>query len=217
MAGLLLGVGYRVAGLPYPTLLAVGSAVLWLIPWLGAALGLGPVLLAGWAAGPVVTVIASLCTLLVFVILPFVIEPRLYDRRQYSSLLIAFLAIVLGQAYGVLGLLVAPPLAAALQILFGRLVTVTPGGAPATADIAVGARYGQLEKQVGALKGILNLAPEVPAPALASPVTRLEALLAAAGTELAEQGVLRARSGRPNDSIRWPPEATAGAVLVNDR
>jgi predicted PurR-regulated permease PerM len=215
LAGLLLGVGYRIAGLPYPTLLAVVSAMLWLIPWLGAALGLGPVLLAGWAAGPVVAVIASLYTLLVFVILQFIVEPRLYDRRQYSSLLIAFLAIVLGQAYGVLGLLVAPPLAAALQILFGRLVT--PGGIPATVDKAVDSRYSQLEKQFAALNGILNLAPDLPAPAMASLVRRLEGLLLAAGTELAEQGVLHDGSGRPNDSIGWPPEATASAATAVEK
>ena len=188
LAGLLLGVGYRIAGLPYPTVLGVVSALALLIPWLGAVIGLGPVLVAGWAAGPVVTTIASLYTLLVFVLLQYVVEPRFYERRKYSSLLIAIVAICLGQAYGLLGLLAAPPLAAALQILFGDLL-VTPGTVAAETTTAVDERYAELEQGLVTLTATLNLAPIAPAPHMASLVTRLQTLLAEAGPALAEEGV----------------------------
>jgi putative permease len=200
LAGLLLGVGYRIAGLPYPTLLGVISALALLIPWLGALLGLGPVLLVGWAAGPVVTIGASLYTLLAFVVLQYVVEPRLYDRRQHSSLLIAILAICLGQAYGVLGLLAAPPLAAALQILVGRLLVI-PGVVVAEATTAVDERYDELEQRLAALTSTLNLAPESPAPHMASLVERLQALLAEAGPALAQEGV------RTQGKVATPPSA----------
>ena len=188
LAGLLLGVGYRLAGLPYPTLLAVVSALVLLIPWLGAALGMAPVLLVGWVAGPVVAILASLYTLLVFVGLQYSVEPRLYVRRQHSSLLIAILAICLGQAYGVLGLLAAPPLAAALEILVGHLL-VMPGRVVGEVTTAVDERYAGLEQRMASLTSTLNLAPEPPAAHMASLVTRLQGLLAEAGPALAEEKV----------------------------
>jgi hypothetical protein len=69
-------------------------------------------------------ILASLYTLLDFVGLQYAVEPRIYVRHQHDSLLIALLAICLGQAYEVLGLLAAPPLAAALEILGGRLIVM---------------------------------------------------------------------------------------------
>jgi predicted PurR-regulated permease PerM len=207
LAGLLLGVGYRLAGLPYPTLLAVVSALALLIPWLGAAFGLAPVLLVGWVAGPAVTVVAGVYTLLVFVLLQYLVEPRLYVRRQHSSLLIAILAICLVQAYGVLGLLAAPPLAAALEILVGRLL-VMPGSVVAVAATAVDERYAGLEQRLAGLTSTLSLAPEPPAPHRASLVARLQGLLAEAGPALAEEEAraerlaLAARSrGRRSDRV----------------
>src|SRR5579859_2333428 len=188
LAGLLLGVGYRLAGLPYPTLLAVVSALALLIPWLGAALGLVPVLLVGWVAGPVVTIAAGLYTLLVFVGLQVGVEPRLYVRQQHSSLLIAILAICLGQAYGVLGLLAAPPLAAALEILVGRLL-VMPGSVVAVTATATDERYTGLEQRLAAITSTLSLAPEAPAPHMANLVTRLQGLLAEAGPALADEKI----------------------------
>jgi len=38
LAGLLLGLGYRLLNLDYPALLALVSALAWLVPWLGVAL-----------------------------------------------------------------------------------------------------------------------------------------------------------------------------------
>src|SRR5579859_7834569 len=189
LAGLLLGVGYRLAGLPYPTLLAVVSALALLIPWLGAALGLVP-------------------ALLVFVGLQVGVEPRLYVRQQHSSLLIAILAICLGQAYGVLGLLAAPPLAAALEILVGRLL-VMPGSVVAVTATAADERYTGLEQRLAAITSTLSLAPEAPAPHMANLVARLQGLLAEAGPALADEKIrterlaLAARSrGRRSDRGR---------------
>ena len=66
LAGLLLGVGYALVRLPYPALVATLSAFVWLIPWLGAVLGLGLVILASLAAGPWVMLLACVYTLMVF-------------------------------------------------------------------------------------------------------------------------------------------------------
>jgi len=67
-------------------------------------------------------VAAGLVTVLVFVVLEYVVEPRLYNRRQCSPLLVALMLIIMGEGYGVLGVLAAPPLAAALQIFLTTLL-----------------------------------------------------------------------------------------------
>jgi predicted PurR-regulated permease PerM len=121
LAGLLLGVGYAVLGLKYPILLAVLGALAWLIPWVGVLLAVIPALIVGLAAGPLLGLIAAACTLAVLLFLQVVVEPRLFNRQPYSSLLVAVMVLVLADSFGVIGLILAPPLAAAIQIFFTQL------------------------------------------------------------------------------------------------
>jgi putative permease len=185
LAGALLGIGYRLLGVQFPTLLAILCALAWLIPWLGTALALIPVVLVGAAAGPLTALLAAVYTVAVFVGLEYVVEPRLYDRRQYSSLLVVLVVIVLGQVYGLLGLLVAPPLAAALQILFSRLVM--PSAAP-TAALVGAEQFAALKERLAAVQAALAAAPE-PSPQLASLAQRLAGIVAQV-ERLREQGAL---------------------------
>jgi predicted PurR-regulated permease PerM len=128
-AGILLNWGFRLLGHPYPVLVAFLGALAWMIPWLGgiftilAAVALA--LPAGVSAGAIDWPMAISCgcfTLVVLTLLEFYVEPRLFDRSRYNSLLIVLLAIGLTDLFSVLGLLLAPPLAAALQILGERLI-----------------------------------------------------------------------------------------------
>ncbi|HZD58449.1 MAG TPA: AI-2E family transporter [Anaerolineales bacterium] len=125
LAILLLWLGYWVIGLRYPTVLAIAGALFWLIPWLGALLAVVPPLLVGLGATTAMGVAAALYTLLVLVILEFIIEPRFFSRKPYSSLLVVLLVIAFALSTGLVGVLFAPPLAAALQILFSRSLIST--------------------------------------------------------------------------------------------
>ncbi len=185
LAGALLGIGFYLLGVQFPTLLAIVCALAWLIPWLGTALALIPVVLVGAAAGPLTAVLAAVYTSLVFVGLEFIVEPRLYDRRQYSSLLVVLAVIVLGQVFGLLGLLAAPPLAAALQILLSRLVT--PAAAPAAAPTS-DEQFAALKARLTNVQTALAVSPEV-SPQLASLAQRLAALVAQV-EKLERQGAL---------------------------
>jgi putative permease len=185
LAGALLGIGYRLLGVQFPTLLAFVCALAWLIPWLGTALALVPVVLVGAVAGPVIAVLAAIYTVLVFVGLEFIVEPRLYNRRQYSSLLVVLAVIVLGQVFGVLGLLAAPPLAAALQILLSRLVM--PSAAPAAAPTGA-EQFAALKLRLAGVLAALALSPEV-SPQLANLAQRLAGIVAQV-EKLEKQGAL---------------------------
>ena len=158
-------------------------------------MGLGFVLLAGPAAVPWITLAACVYTILVFALLEFGVEPRLYNRRQFSPLLVVVLVIALWNATGLLGLLAGPPLAAALQILARNLL------APATSGVAqpLKDRFAVLESRLANLQAGLATAPEAPPPQLANFVTRLNSLFAESCQALANEGAL-------------PPSAAAGGT-----
>ncbi|MFO7664341.1 MAG: AI-2E family transporter [Chloroflexota bacterium] len=124
LAALLLGLGYVALGLTYPVLGALLGAVAWLIPLVGflliAAFSflLGLTSSGSWILG----LVALGYSVLVMLFLEFVVEPRLFQRRRFSGLLIIFIMILLVQAYGLVGFIFAPPLAVALQVLIGNIV-----------------------------------------------------------------------------------------------
>jgi putative permease len=182
LAGLLLGLGYWMLGLKYPTLLALGSALAWLIPWVGVIFAVIPVLLVGLSLSPGIALTAVLYTLLVFGLLQFVVEPRLFNRRQYSSLLVVLVFFALGQSFGLTGLLIAPPLAAALQILFSNLM---PQTTPAAAT-QLSQQLTDLENRLVSVRTALNASTQPPSPQMLSLVERLERLIAQTNVSLLE-------------------------------
>lgn len=122
LAGLFLGFGYWLLGLNYGTTLAVLGALVWLVPLVGGVLAVIPVFLVGLSSNVVVAVAAATYTLIVFLALELVIEGQLFDRQRYSSLLLVLGMIMLATDFGLLGLIVAPPLMVAIQILFNALL-----------------------------------------------------------------------------------------------
>jgi predicted PurR-regulated permease PerM len=195
LAAVLLGAGYWLLGLRYPALLAALGALAWLVPWLGAILAIAPAVLVGaLAAGGSgwLALAAGLYSLAVLLVLEFVVEPRLVRRGRHSSLLVVLLALGLGQLWGLAGVLAAPPLAAALQILFSQLV---PQVAAANAG-QLAAQVADLEQRLAAVRAELAAAGEPAPPETRSLVDRLGRLLAEAPVPSA------APSGGPSTSTR---------------
>ena len=125
LAIILLGLGYQVLGLKYPVALALIGAIGWLIPWAGVLLAVIPAVLVGLSISPVLGLLAAVFTIGVLFFLEFVIEPRLFNRRRFSSLLVVIVLLVLADEYGLIGILIAPPVAAAIQIFAGQLIRST--------------------------------------------------------------------------------------------
>ena len=121
MAGFLLWLVYSMLGIRYPTLLAGWGAIARLIPWFGAVIAVLPALFIGIGASSTVGLLATIYTIAVLLILKLVIEPRFFLRSRYSSLLIVFFVIALAETFGFIGVILAPPLAVAVQILFQYL------------------------------------------------------------------------------------------------
>lgn len=121
IAGLMLWLGYSVLGIRYPILLALWGAVWRLIPWFGALIAVLPALLLGIGVSSIVAVLATVYTVGILMTLKLVIEPRFFPRYKYSALLIVLFVVALAEAFGFIGVVLAPPLAVSMQILFQHL------------------------------------------------------------------------------------------------
>ena len=120
-AGVLLWIIYLTLDIRYPTLLALWGAVVRLIPWFGALIAVIPALVVAIGSSPILGVVAAISTIAVLFLLKEVIEPRVFHRHKYSSLLIVLFVIGLAQVFGFIGVILAPPFAVAVQIMFREL------------------------------------------------------------------------------------------------
>jgi putative permease len=137
MAGVLLGLGYWALGSPYPTLLGLAGALACLIPLVGPVLAVILPLLVGLLTGVQLSLVTVLFTLVVLIALGVWVKPRLFNRRWDNPILTLVILIVMANAFGLLGIIVAPPLSAVCQILWRLLVShrLVSGAAEQVSDL----------------------------------------------------------------------------------
>jgi predicted PurR-regulated permease PerM len=123
LAGLLLGLGYWLLGSPYPTLLALIGALAWLVPVVGAPLAVILPLALGLLTSVQLSLFTALYTLVVLIALQVWVEPRLSKRKWNNPILTMVILLAMADAFGLIGMLVTPPLSAVCQILWSRLVS----------------------------------------------------------------------------------------------
>jgi predicted PurR-regulated permease PerM len=137
LAGVLFGVGYWLMGSPYPVLLALIGALACLVPVVGAVLALIPPLLVGLLTSVPLSMFLVLYTFIVLIAILIWVKPRLGNRRWNNPILTVILLIGLADAFGIIGILLAPPLSMVCQILWRRLVThrVAAGASAQLSDL----------------------------------------------------------------------------------
>jgi predicted PurR-regulated permease PerM len=137
LAVLLLGMGYWLLGSPYPALLAVVGAIVWLVPVVGAALAVILPLLLGLLTGAQLGLFTVLYTLVVLMALQIWLEPRLLKRKWDNPILTLVILLAMADAFGLLGIILAPPLSVVCQILWNLLVSdrLTPDTAIQVSDL----------------------------------------------------------------------------------
>ena len=170
LAVLLLGLGYWMLGSPYPALLAVVGAVAWLVPVVGAALAVILPLLLGLLTGAPLSLITVLYTFLVLIALQVWLEPRLFQRRWENPILTLVLVLALADAFGLLGIIVAPPLSVVCQILWNLLINdrLAPEAAVQVSD---------LRERQSRLRLVIDEMEGPPPPLVVSSMERLAGLL----------------------------------------
>jgi len=137
LAGLLLCLGYWLLGSPYPALLALAGALACLIPLVGGALIIIPVLLVGLLTSLQLSLFTALYALVILIALGVWIKPRLFKRNWDNPILTVVLLIALADAFGLVGIIIAPPISVVCQILWNRLVSrrVVLGAAAQVSDL----------------------------------------------------------------------------------
>jgi putative permease len=121
LTGIIVWLGYLTMGIRYPTLLALWVAVARLIPWFGALIAVIPALFIGIGTSSTLALLAAIYTVVILLFAKLFIEPRFFHRQRYSALLIVLFVIALAGTFGFMGMVLAPPLAVAVQILFEQL------------------------------------------------------------------------------------------------
>jgi len=118
-------------GTPNPLALAAFAALADLIPLVGGVLVLAPVALAALARGPVQALIVFAVILLYQQIEGHILIPRIYGQTLRLSPLAVLVALLVGsQLLGIIGALLALPLAAGLRVLVEDLRIELPGELP---------------------------------------------------------------------------------------
>ena len=123
VAGVLLGLGYWIIGSSYPVLLGLIGALVCLIPVVGPILAIIAPLLVGVFTGVPLGLFTALYALIVMIAIMIWLKPRLLNRRWDSPILTILLLIALADAFGIFGIILAPPLSVVCQILWYRLVS----------------------------------------------------------------------------------------------
>lgn len=135
----------------YPFLTAFVVALCWLVPLVGALLAIIGVILLGLLSTPLIALFSLVYTICVLLLMEFVVERYLYGQDGYSSVLVLLAMIAMADAFGLIGLLVAPPVALVLQVFWREFIEVRPA-APAmqpTTDMpTIQARLAQLHNLV---------------------------------------------------------------------
>ena len=170
LAVLLLGLGYWMLGSPYPALLAVVGALAWLVPVVGAVLAVILPLLLGLLTGAQFSLITVLYTFLVLIALQVWVEPRLFRRKWDNPMLTLVILLALADAFGLLGIIVAPPLSVVCQILWNLLINdrQVPETAVQVSDLKE--RQARLQLAIEEMEGS-------PPPLVVSSMERLSGLL----------------------------------------
>jgi putative permease len=183
LVGLLLGLGYWLIGSPYPALLAVIGALANLIPVVGVIIALLTPLLIGLLSSLQISLSTAALTVLVLLVIKLWLKPRMYHGQQQNPILTIVLLVALADAFGLLGIIAAPPLAATVQILWDLWMSERSGARAASHVGNLKERHARLAAQIAAM--------EAPPPILASSLGRLKTLI-----ERAEP-VLGSASGEP--------------------
>ena len=121
-----------ILGVPFALPVGLLVAIVELIPFIGPFIAIALCSLVALAQGPVTAVIVLVALIIYHVIEGNTLRPLIYGRRLELSPLVVLIAILIGsEVAGILGALVALPVAGSIQAVI-REVSSDPPEAPAT-------------------------------------------------------------------------------------
>ena len=123
-------------GVPHALALAVFAGLADVLPYIGALLSIGPMVIAALARGPVVAAVILLIMLAYEEFESRVLVPRIYGTAmRLPSAVVLFALLAGGVLMGLLGALLALPVAATIMMLIEELRVELPGQQEQVADV----------------------------------------------------------------------------------
>ncbi len=217
VALLLLWGGLRLMGFPWPLMAAWIGSLLWVIPMVGWMMALPLIALIGLLSGVPMALGGAALAAGVYALLGLVVDPRLGGRRRAGAVTGLVVALALFESFGLLGLVIAAPLAAALHALVRE--ATAPQATHAESQAAT----------VQAATAQTNTVQGVPAPVLApaAGAAQASAVTGQSGPSApGQQAPVAARSpagvpvvGTPVIAMAEvaPPDAAAAVVALRQR
>jgi len=196
LAGLLFGFGCWLIGSPYSALLAIVGALACLIPMVGAAIAIFVVLVVGLLTSVQIGLFTALYALAFFIALDIWVKPRLFNRRWDNPILTVVLLIALADAFGLVGIIVAPPISAICQILWSRLVSHQ-----AVSGAAI--KISDLKERQARVQDLINAMEEPRLSLVTSSMERLSHLI-----KEAEPFLETDPSSEPSEPLPSPPSTS---------
>jgi predicted PurR-regulated permease PerM len=135
--GLLSAIGYVAIGLPYGLTIAIIAGILEAIPYVGPLITVVLAGLVGLSVSQPMALLAISIAMVIQFLENTIVVPRVMDRAVGVSPVVTLLALaVFSDLFGLLGALLAVPLAAVFQVLLDRVMlrAVSP------ADLEIGGR-----------------------------------------------------------------------------
>jgi predicted PurR-regulated permease PerM len=169
---LALAVIFRLGRLPLPMLPALAAGLLRLVPFFGVPAAAGTAFVAGCTVSVAAGAVTAAVTVVVMIAAEQIVARRLLAARRPSPTLTVLLVVALVDAYGVIGLVFASPLAMAIEACIARLLVTHPQAVPHEQTLA------ELRARIEGTRRRLLLVPEPGATQLADMVSRLGALAA---------------------------------------
>ncbi|RPI04016.1 MAG: AI-2E family transporter, partial [Ignavibacteriae bacterium] len=125
-----------ICGVPNALALAVFAGIADVLPYIGAILSIAPMIIAALVRGPVVVTIILLVMLAYEEFESRVLVPRIYGRAlRLPSSIVLFALLAGGTVMGILGALLALPIAATIMMLIEELRVELPGKQDRVADV----------------------------------------------------------------------------------
>jgi predicted PurR-regulated permease PerM len=188
LIGFCVGFGCWIIGSPSPALLGLIGALASLIPFVGGLLIILFTLIIGLLTSAGIGIGTGIFTLIVLVVIQIWIKPRLFDRRWDNPILTVILMIALADTFGIVGVIIAPPISAICLIFWDRLVIhrVAAGAATDLSD---------LKERLEKITQTINAMEKPHPPLITNSMERITNLIAAAEPVLS--GELQAESPHP--------------------
>ena len=124
LVGAMLAPVFTLLGLRWAVFWALAASLAWLVPLVGGFLVIVPMAVVVWVqSGPLTAAVAVVAVLAVLALLEFILERRLYTRERGINVLTIMVALVMADAFGLVGLLLAPPVAVVIHILLRELAS----------------------------------------------------------------------------------------------